>query len=475
MSFQEDLREAADRAAQYRASVKARPVIPTLSPGEVKNALPASAPEEGESWDAIYGDFDQLILPGMTHWNHPRFFAYFPANNSEASIIAELLCATVGAQCMSWQTSPAATELEERVMDWLRQLVGLPETFSGVIQDTASSATLVAILMAREKATDFRFRSEGASAPNAGSLRVYASREAHSSIEKAVFLSGIGSRNLVSIDVDEHFALDPSDLEAKVAEDRSRGLVPAAVVATIGSTSSTAVDPLGRIAAFCRREGIFLHVDAAFAGCAAILPEMRWLLEGAEMADSVVFNPHKWLFTNFDCSAHFIRDPKALLATCAIDPEYLKTDHDEEVRNFRDWGIPLGRRFRALKLWFVIRRYGVGGLQERIRGGIALAAELAAKLRETPGFELLAPAPLGLVCFRHLGPSKDEAQREAFNQALLEAVNRSGKAYITHTRLDGIFTLRAQTAQEQTRLADVEALFDLIREKAADLLGKTPH
>lgn len=467
-TFRELGHQLVDWIADYREGVRERPVLPEVTPGEIRSRLPGTPPESGEDPSAIFADFEALLLPGMTHWNHPRFFAYFPANNSAPSILAEMLTAALGAQCMSWQTSPAATELEQVTLDWLRQMLGLDAGFTGVIHDTASTATLVALLMAREKATGFRFRREGSGADGADRLRVYTSTEGHSSIEKGAFLAGFGSDNLRRVAVDDAFAMRPDALAAALREDRAHGRVPAAVVATVGTTSSTAIDPIPEIAAVCRDAGVFLHVDAAFAGNAAILPEKRELLAGMDAADSFCFNPHKWLFVNFDCSVHYVRDPEALLATCAIDPEYLKTRHDENVVNYRDWGIQLGRRFRALKLWWVLRTFGVRGLQDRLREHLRLATLLEGWVAEAPDFELLAPTPVSLVCFRYRPPgTDDEAILARLNARLLEAVNATGRAFITHTVLDGRYTLRVVTAQEMTTEDDVRVVWDLIRDAAS--------
>src|SRR6476660_8050261 len=388
-----------DWMADYLRDVGTRRVVPQVKPGEVRASLPPAPPEQAEAFERIFADFEQLIMPGMTHWNHPGWFAYFAANNSPPSILAEMLTATLGAQCMSWQTSPAATELEQVTMEWLARMLDLPAGFTGVIQDTASTATLVALLSARERASGFA--GERLGVDPASGLRVYASAEAHSSVAKGVKLAGYGAEALRSIPVDERYALRADALGEAMARDAAAGLVPACVVATVGTTSSTAIDPLPAIAEICRRHGAWLHVDAAWAGSAAIIPELRWILDGAEHADSLVFNPHKWLLVNFDLSSYFVRDVETLLRTFTITPEYLRTAHDPEVANFRDWGIQLGRRFRALKLWFVIRSYGVEGLRALLRRHVALAGELGALIGAAPDFELLAPAPLGLVCFRY--------------------------------------------------------------------------
>jgi aromatic-L-amino-acid decarboxylase len=455
-----------DWMADYLRDVGQRRVVPQVTPGDIRRSLPSSPPATGEAFDRIFADFERRIVPGMTHWNHPGWFAYFAANNSPPSILAEMLIATLGAQCMSWQTSPAATELEQVTMSWLAQMLALPTGFTGVIQDTASTATLVALLSARERASGFAGERLGTGGGKG--LRVYASAEAHSSVVKGVKLAGYGAGALRSIPVDQRYALRPELLDAAITRDVAAGLVPACVVATVGTTSSTAIDPLPTIAEVCRRHGVWLHVDAAWAGSAAILPEMRWIMNGVEQADSLVFNPHKWLLVNFHCSAYFVRDVESLLRTFAITPEYLRTAHDTDVVNFRDWGIQLGRRFQALKLWFVIRSYGVDGLCAMIRRHLALGAEFAGWVEAHPDFELLAPAPLGLVCFRYRPPalSADDPRLTQLNRDLLARVNASGRVFLTHTTLGGRYAIRLAIGQRCTDLPQVEEAWRLVREAA---------
>lgn len=454
-----------DWIADYLEKVENYPVKSAVGPGDIKSGLPVSPPLQPESMDRILEDFEKIIVPGLTHWQHPGWFAYFPANNSPASILGELLSAGLGTQGMVWQTSPAATELEEVIMDWLRQMIGLPESFSGVIQDTASTATLCALLAAREKITGFEVNVNGFREP----LRVYASREAHSSVEKGVKIAGYGKKNLVYIPVDEEFAMIPGELERAIEADLKAGLKPACVVATVGTTSSGAVDPLKPIGEICQRYGLWLHVDAAYAGTAAILPEKRWVLEGAELADSLVFNPHKWMLTNFDCSAFFVRDVSAFTRTFEIHPEYLKTGVDAVVKNFRDWGIQLGRRFRALKLWFVIRDYGVEGIKKIIRKHIHLAELFRDELRQDKRFEIMAPVYFSLVCFR-LNDGRPEEELNALNQKLLESINSTGRVFLTHTTLNGRFTIRLVVGQRTTEERHVRTALEIIRSKADELL-----
>jgi aromatic-L-amino-acid decarboxylase len=457
--FRRHAHQLVDWMADYFRDVGQLPVTPEVQPGDVRRQLPQSPPEQGETFQQLFEDFGQIIIPGMTHWNHPGWFAYFPANNSPPSVLAEMLTATLGAQCMSWATSPAATELEQVMMEWLRRMLCLPDSFTGVIQDTASTATLIALLSARERAT-------------AGArLTVYTSTEAHSSVDKGVKLAGYGLDHLRRIPVDRHYAMRPDALDRAISADRAAGLVPACVVATVGTTSSTAIDPLPAIAEVCRRQGTWLHVDAAYAGAAAIVPELRLLFAGVEHADSFVFNPHKWMLVNFDCSAYFVRDRAALLRTFQITPEYLRTDQDAEVVNFRDWGIQLGRRFRALKLWFVIRSYGVEGLRAMVRKHVALARELADEIEKTASFEVMAPVPFGLVCFRYrpsgLDPSDPAADN--LNRELLRRVNATRQVHLTHTELGGRYVIRMAIGQRQTERAHVAEAWELIKEAAKGL------
>ena len=453
-----------DWVADYFEEIEKYPVLSPIKPGSVLNQLPENPPCEGESLETIFEDFKKIIIPGITHWQHPSWFAYFPANNSPPSVLAELLTAGLGAQCMVWQTSPAAVELEERVMEWLRQLLGLPEGMQGVIQDTASTATLVALLTAREKATDFESNRKGLNKP----LIIYISEEAHSSVDKGAKIAGYGAQNIRRIPTDETFAMIPKKLEEAVIDDKEKGYVPACVVATVGTTSSTAVDPLFPIGQICHEHGVWLHVDAAFAGTASILPEKRWMLEGVELVDSFVFNPHKWMLTNFDCSAYFVRDPGALIQTFEIHPEYLKTGMDAEVKNYRDWGIQLGRRFRALKLWFVLRSYGVKGLQNLIREHLRLAKLFKSWVEEKKAFELMAPVNLSVVCFR-LNNGGDEKQLTELNKKFEDVLNKTGKVFISHTSLRGKYVLRLAIGARMTCERNVWEAWDLMVTKAREL------
>jgi aromatic-L-amino-acid decarboxylase len=457
--------EFVDWLAEYMESVEKYPVNSPVKPGEIIARLPANPPSAGEPMDRIFRDFQDIILPGITHWQHPGWFAYFPANNSPASVLAELLTAGIGVQGMVWQTSPAAAELEEVVLGWLRRMLVLPEGWSGVIQDTASTATLCALLTAREKATGHEANVRGLKVP----LTVYSSTETHSSVEKGVKIAGYGKENLRIVPTDKKFAMVPEDLEKAVREDLRAGFRPACAVATIGTTSSGAIDPLVPIGRICREYGIWLHVDAAYAGTAAVLPEKRWILDGIEGADSFVFNPHKWMLTNFDCSAYFVKDAAALIRTFEIHPEYLKTGVDAVVKNYRDWGIQLGRRFRALKLWFVIRDYGVEGIRAMVREHIRLARLFEGWLDGHPKFELLAPVDLSLVCFR-LNDGRPEEALNALNKELLARANASGKIFLTHTSLKGKFTIRLVVGGRTTAERHVREAWDIIRSEAERLV-----
>ncbi len=457
-----------DWIADYFENVENFPVRAGVEPGEIKKRLPLGPPARPESMDLVFKDFEDIILPGITHWQHPGWFAYFPANNSPPSVLAELLTAGIGAQCMIWQTSPAAAELEEVVLGWLRGMIGLPRNFAGVIQDTASTATLCALLSARERVTAFESNESGIRNP----LTVYASEETHSSIEKGVKIAGFGRKNLRSIPTDERFALDPVRLEEAIIKDRKDGLVPTCVVATVGTTSSGAIDPLKRIGEICKRHGVWLHVDAAYAGTAAILPEKRWILEGSDEADSLVFNPHKWMLTNFDCSAYFVCNPKLLVGTFEIHPEYLKTGREAEVNNYRDWGIQLGRRFRALKLWFVLRTYGVEGLQAFVREHIRLAGLFKGWVDSDPRLELLAPVDLSLVCFR-LNDGRAEAELNELNARFLERINSSGQIFLTHTALRGKYTVRFVVGQRTTEERHVREAWEIISAAAQEVLASS--
>ncbi len=453
--------------AGYMENVENYPVKSLALPGEISAGIPDEPPVKPEPFDSLVRDIDEIIMPGITHWQNPNFFAYFPANTSPPSILAEMLIATLGTQCMIWETSPAAAELEEKMMTWLRCMTGLPSEFEGVIQDTASTATLAAILTAREKASDFSVNLSGLN--DMGPMRVYCSEQAHSSVDKAVKICGIGQKNLVKIDVKDDFSMDPGKLREAILNDRKKDRTPVCVIATIGTTGTTAVDPLNTIGEICREYDIWLHVDAAMAGTALILPEFQWMLDGREYIDSFVFNPHKWMFTNFDCSAYFVKDASLLIRTFEILPEYLKTRTRGKVNDYRDWGVPLGRRFRALKLWSVIRTYGTEGLQEKVRSHIQYARKLSDMISQEADFEIMAPVIISLVCFRYNPGGYDEAQLNRINEILQHRLNDSGSLYLSHTVLKGKYTLRMVTAQTNISLEHVERAWENIKLNARNI------
>jgi len=448
-----------DWIADYYKNVDSFPVLSQLAPGDIRKQLPDHPPEDGENFEAVLADMNEKILPGITHWQSPNFFAFFPCNSTGPAILGDMLSTGLGVQGMLWATSPACTELETHVLDWLVDMLDLPEKFksnrsgSGVIQDTASSATLCALVAAREKASNGKINETGFD----GTLRVYTSSQAHSSVEKAVKIAGIGRHNLRSIAVDNEFAMRPSELRRAIEQDITDGLTPAFVCATVGTTSSTALDPLTEIGSICSEFGIWLHVDAAMAGSAAICPEYRFIQEGLEHAQSYCFNPHKFLLTNFDCSCFYVSDKDALIDSLSITPEYLKTKASESnsVFDYRDWQIPLGRRFRSLKLWSVIRHYGIKGMQAHIRQHMESAKALTEKINKDDRFELMAPTVLNLVCFRYKG--SDE-----FNETLVQRLNDSGKLYLIHTKLNNKYTLRFSIGQTKTTWEHVLKAWELI-------------
>ena len=452
-----------DWIADYYARIETFPVLSRVKPGEIRSQLPPQAPLKGDAFDKVLSDIDRVILPGITHWQSPNFFAYFCSNASGPAILGDLLSSGLDVQGMLWSTSPACTELETHVLDWLVPMLGLPDKFlstrtgGGVIQDTASSASLCALLAARERATQFASNKKGCD----GRLVAYASTQTHSSVEKDVKVAGIGSDNLRLIEVDQSFAMRAEALARQIAADKRAGLIPCFVCATVGTTSSNAMDPVREIARACREHNVWLHIDAAMSGTAALCPEFRYIHEGLEFADSYTFNPHKWMFTNFDCNCFYVADRKHLIQTLSVLPEYLRNKATESgaVIDYRDWHIQLGRRFRSLKLWFVIRHYGVEGLQHHIREHVRLAQQFADWVRSDARFELAAPVPLNLVCFRL--KSGDDA-----NQTLMERLNASGDLFLTHTKLDGKFTLRLCVGQTNTEERHVQRAWERIREEA---------
>ena len=437
-----------DWIADYLAHPERYPVLSQVEPGSIRSQLPPSPPEKPEPMADILRDLEQIIVPGITHWNHPAFFAYFAVTGSGPGILGELLSAAFNVNGMLWRTSPAFTELEEQVLDWLRQMLGLPEDFKGIVYDTASTSTFHAFAAARELAGEGPTR-----------LRAYTSNQAHSSVEKAAMAIGLGRRGIVKIDVNEKFQMDPGALEEAIKNDRSEGWRPFCVSATIGTTSTTSIDPIRRIAEICEKYNLWLHVDAAYAGAAAILPEMRWILDGCERADSFVMNPHKWLFTPIDFSAFYCRRPQVLKQAFSLTPEYLQTSDPNTVTNYMDYGIQLGRRFRSLKFWMVVRYFGVEGLRERIGEHIRLGKLFASWVESDSRFELMAPVPFSTVCFRLRG-------EDAANQTLLDRVNASGKIFISHTRLNNQVVLRFTVGNLRSTEEHVRLAWDLIRSDA---------
>jgi aromatic-L-amino-acid decarboxylase len=455
-----------DWIADYQSRVESFPVLAQVKPGEIRSKLPPSAPEHGEAFDQILGDMERVILPGITHWQSPNFFAYFSANASGPAILGDLLSSGLGVQGMLWSTSPACTELETHVLDWLVPMLGLPEKFlssgsgGGVIQDTASSANLCALLAARERTTHLGSNRKGCD----GRLVAYCSTQTHSSIEKAMKIAGMGSDNLRQIEVDETFAMRPNVLARHIEQDIKAGLIPCFVCATIGTTSSNAIDPIREIARICRQHDLWLHVDAAMSGTAALCPEFRLTHDGVELADSYCFDPHKWMFTNFDCSCFYVANRKHLIQTLSVLPEYLRNQASESgaVIDYRDWHVQLGRKFRSLKLWFVIRYYGIEGLQHHIREHVRLAGQFAVWVGRDSRFELAAPVPLNLICFRLRAG-------DAANQELMDRLNRSGDLYLTHTKLDGKLTLRLCVGQTHTQARHVERAWQRIQQETGKL------
>ncbi|MPZ27232.1 MAG: aminotransferase class V-fold PLP-dependent enzyme [Micromonosporaceae bacterium] len=472
--FREYGHAVVDWVADYWAGLAAGPdgarppVQPPVSPGWVAGALPPTVPERGEPFEAVLADLDRIVVPATTHWQHPSYFGYFPANTSGPSVLGDLVCAGLGTQGMLWSTGPACTELETVTLDWLVDLLGLPARFrsdgpgGGVIQDSASSAALVATLVALHRASDGRWRESGVQ----DRFTVYASTQGHSSIEKAARIAGLGDRAVRLVDVDERLAMRPDALAAQIAGDRAGGATPALVVATVGTTSTTAVDPLAAIGALCREQQIWLHVDAAYAGAAATCPELRWTHAGVELADSYCFDPHKWLLTGFDCDAFWVADRSELVQALTVLPEYLRNAATATgaVIDYRDWQVPLGRRFRALKLWFVLRWYGVEGLRAHVRTGVALADRFAGWVRADDRFELVAPHPFSLICFRLRAP-------DGVNEALLHRLNATGSLFLTHTKVRDRFVLRLAIGAPATAAGHVAAAWRQIQQAATELLA----
>ncbi len=464
--FRTEGKKIIDWIADYYENIEKYPVLSQVKPGEIKSSLPETPPERSESLDEIMQDIDEKIMPGITHWQSPNFFAYFNSNTSFPSILGDLVSSGLGVQGMIWATSPAATELETRVLDWLAEMTGMPESFKststggGVIQDTASTAALTAIIAARERVTNFKSNEKGIS----GNLVAYISTQTHSSLEKGIKIAGIGKANLRLIDVDEKFAMRPELLEKQIKEDKKNGLIPFFVCATVGSTSTTAIDPVREIGEISQKENCWYHIDAAALGTAMVCPEFRHYIQGIELADSYSFNPHKWMFTNFDCNVFWVANRQELINTFSILPEYLRNKATEsgEVFDYRDWHIQLGRRFRALKLWFVIRHYGVEGLQYHIREHVRIAKELKNWVKESPDFELVVEPHMNLICFRH-------KNGDDFNMKLMNSINESGKIFFTHTKLNNKIVLRINIGQTNLKEKHVKEAWMLIVKTAAKM------
>lgn len=464
--FSKDVQAIIEWVDNYFKNLESYPVKSKAKPRQVFDAIPDEMPIKGEDMNVILKDLDEVILPGITHWQHPNFHAFFPCSRSVESLFAEIITATMGVQGMIWDTSPAAAELEEKMLDWLRDKMNLPAFWKGVIQGSASDSNLVAILTAREVKTNFESNKSGV--PN--NMRLYCSDQVHSSVEKGAKVAGIGSNNVVAIATDENMALIPEKLEQAIEEDLQNGKVPFCVVAAFGTTGTMGIDPIARIGEICEKYKLWYHIDAAYAGTAMLLPEYHWMTEGMGYADSFVFNPHKWMFTNFDCSCYYIKDVDVLKKTFEIMPEYLKTDNRGEVNDYRDWGVPLGRRFRALKLWFVMRGFGLSGIQQVLRHHIALNNELVNKLKARDDFELMTRPMFNMCCFRYKPVFlNDNEEINKLNKKLKDAINESGEAYISHTIVGDKFTIRFLPASTYVDKKHVDHFFDLMIEKVKEL------
>ena len=459
--FREWSARAAEWGVAYRNSLRDMPVRAQTKPGDVANTIAPAPPESGEPMESIFADFERDIVPGMTHWQHPRFFAYFPANAAPASVVAEYFVTAMAAQCMLWQTSPAATELETSMVDWLRQALGLPDTFSGAIQDSASSATLAAVLVMRERALDWQGNKQGLAGQK--TIRIYCSGEVHTSIDRAIWVSGVGQDNLVRIPVvGSNRSMDIAALDSAIRSDLDAGYLPAGVIASVGGTSVGGTDDVAGVCEVARRHGLYVHVDAAWAGSAMICPEFRPLWTGVDGADSIVFNPHKWLGAQFDCSVQFVRNPETLVRTLAIQPEFLKTYGRDGIINYSEWSVPLGRRFRALKIWFLLRAYGLDHLRTMIRNHVAWSRELARTLGQEPDFEIVTQRMLSLFSFRH----RTSGDSDAHNLDLVQRINDDGRIYLTQTKVDGRVAIRFQAGQFDMREDDMHMARDVILELA---------
>ncbi|HXP73146.1 MAG TPA: pyridoxal-dependent decarboxylase [Stellaceae bacterium] len=456
-----------DWLADYRAGIEERPVMAQVRPGDIKKQLPTAPPEQPEAMEAVLADLDRVVMPGLSHWQHPRFFGYFPGNALLAGILADFVSTGLGVLGLAWQSSPAVTEVEEVMADWVRQMVGLSESWSGVIQDTASTSTLVALISARERTTDYALSRGGLQAEEQP-LAVYVSAHSHSSVDKGALLAGFGRANLRLVPFDAEYGMRADALEDLVRSDLAAGVRPCAIVATVGTTATTAIDPVRGLAEIARRNKIWLHVDAAMAGSAMILPECRWMWDGIEGADSLVINVHKWLGAPFDCSLYYVRDPQHLIRVMSTNPSFLQSSVDGQVKSLRDWGIPLGRRFRALKLWFLIREQGVEALRARLRRDMANAQWLSEQVAATPGWRVLVPARLQTVCVRHEPPGLSGETLDRHTLGWAERINRSGAAYLTPAVVDGRWMVRVSIGALATERDDVAAVWQAMRQAAED-------
>jgi len=468
--FRSEAHRLVDWISRYLEGAERYPVLSRVRPGEIRSALPPAPPPLGEPLEAILADVERIIVPGLTHWNHPGFFAYFANSSPGPAVLAEALAAAFNANAMLWKTAPAATELEQVVLDWLRQMLGLPAGLFGVIQDTASTSTLVALAAAREAVPGLDVRRRGL--VGQARLRMYASDQAHSSVEKAGIVLGIGQDGLRTIPVDDEYRMQTAELARAIAEDRAAGFTPFAVTATVGTTSTTSIDPVPAIAEVCAREGLWLHVDTAYAGSAAVVPELRWVLAGCERADSLVVNPHKWMFVPVDLSVLYTRRPEVVRQAFSVLPEYLKTAEEAAAPNLMDYGVSLGRRFRALKLWMVIRAFGAEGIAARIREHVRLAGLFRGLVEADPRFEIAAPSPLSVVCFRARFPGTSPEEQDRRNAEMMEAVNATGEAYLSHTKLKGRTVLRLAVGNLRTEERHVRRAFELL--KAGGASGAPP-
>ena len=465
--FQKHSHELVDWMFSYLKEIEKYPIKPDIKPGEIYNALPEKPPMNGEAFDKIFKDFNEIIIPGITHWQSPNFHAFFPANNSYPSILAEMLISTIGAQCMMWDTSPSATELEQKVTEWIRDSIGLPSNWSGVINDTASVGTICSLLTARENHSKFKINSDGFSN---NKYKIYCSKETHSSIEKAVKIIGFGSKNLNKIDTDNNLSIDLKKLENQIIKDIESNYIPLAIISTYGTTGTVAFDSINEIALIAKKYKIWHHIDAAYAGSALFLDEYKKDINNIKYADSFLFNPHKWMLTNFDCSLYYVKDEEKLIKTLEIHPEYLKTS-SKNIKNYKDWSIQLGRRFRALKLWFVIRSYGINGIKKYLKNHINLAKYLKDIILNDENFELTTKQNMNMINFR-LNPkkSKNNSEINKLNIRLIDKLNKTGKIYLSHTMINNIYSIRMPIGSTTVGIENIKSSWKLIKKTSQDII-----